>query len=797
MSLNYVTLTCDLFDGRGNRVNGGTATFTPSVQLTDSTDHEIIAQAPLTAVFRSTGSPVISLLATDNGNPLPAGWAWTVTFSGVPGNPAAFSFFLPYSNGSAQNMSALSPVSSAVTQFPLNPMTAAGDIIYGGSSPAGIPARLGIGTSGQALTVSSGFPAWTNPASNTALNTWALDSFTGTDDQKMTSALAAWSAAGNGKIILGARAHTFASQWATTYSAGVAQGLIIEGAGVAYNGAWGTPSAATTCTFTYSGGGAACMDFQHIGTIELTGIQFKSANGGIPLFQTTNATPNIHDSIFSGGGSGLSCATDAIYLGGTGTSTGSGDTAKYNAYAGAVYRNFFDGIRRAVLFQTAANAITVTGNTVSKSCGSNLYMGACIEFYNAHSYLMTGNIVRDNCIEMYYYPVGIKVGNYAYRNRIGPNGFYDEGPVTSAYVWIGDPCYNNVVDDNCHDPVNNAASGAIAIARAPHQYNELISSIAPSVHSVMNYFYGGAIAQGNGNAGLHGFAGGAGFLSSDFKGNLAGWATAEDTGSYTSITAQSAATNYAYTGSIINGSNIVTSTTATFVYTDIGLLIDGPSSALTGVITAVYTPAAAPAWFASSPILLGDIVIPSSPNSHLYQCSTAGTTGSSQPTWPTGGGTVTDGTAVWTDLGTSATAVVTNNTAAATTTGGIAISRVGTPLTMTGFSRHHILSSGSAPAVAVNGGAGSGATASVAGNDLAHTVTVNTGTGTTTGSLVTVTFAISYVSAPRIIFSASNAAAAAVATLMYAVKGTSTYTFDATSALSTGTTYTFDVITVQ
>jgi hypothetical protein len=41
-----------------------------------------------------------------------------------------------------------------------NPMTADGDIIFGGTG--GAPQRLGIGSNGQILTVSSGAPAWQN-----------------------------------------------------------------------------------------------------------------------------------------------------------------------------------------------------------------------------------------------------------------------------------------------------------------------------------------------------------------------------------------------------------------------------------------------------------------------------------------------------------------------------------------------------------------------------------------------------------------------------------------------------------
>lgn len=111
MTLNYVELTLDLYDGSGSYISQGTATFKPSVTLTDATDSEYIPQAPVTGSFKASGSPKVKLLGTDNSNVTPAGWGWTVTFSGVPGNPAGFSFFLAYSNGASQNLSALAPAS--------------------------------------------------------------------------------------------------------------------------------------------------------------------------------------------------------------------------------------------------------------------------------------------------------------------------------------------------------------------------------------------------------------------------------------------------------------------------------------------------------------------------------------------------------------------------------------------------------------------------------------------------------------------------------------------------------------
>lgn len=59
------------------------------------------------------------------------------------------------------------------------------------------------------------------------------------------------------------------------------------------------------------------------------------------------------------------------------------------------------------------------------------------------------------------------------------------------------------------------------------------------------------------------------------------------------------------------------------------------------------------AWADSTAYILGDIVQPVTPNAYKYECTTAGTSDSSEPTWPTtpDGTTVTDGTVVWTLIG--------------------------------------------------------------------------------------------------------------------------------------------------
>jgi len=60
---------------------------------------------------------------------------------------------------------------------------------------------------------------------------------------------------------------------------------------------------------------------------------------------------------------------------------------------------------------------------------------------------------------------------------------------------------------------------------------------------------------------------------------------------------------------------------------------------------------AAPSWMASTAYVAAAIAVPTSRNGHRYAVETAGTSSGSQPTWPTTGGTVTDGSVVWRDLG--------------------------------------------------------------------------------------------------------------------------------------------------
>jgi hypothetical protein len=109
MAASYVTLILDLYDAAGNQIVHGTAQVTPSAELPDPAEMMLIGQAPLTGAFRAGSLPQLRLVSTDSVGPQPNAWTYTITFSGVPGSPASFSF----TDGATQYLSALAQVPAA------------------------------------------------------------------------------------------------------------------------------------------------------------------------------------------------------------------------------------------------------------------------------------------------------------------------------------------------------------------------------------------------------------------------------------------------------------------------------------------------------------------------------------------------------------------------------------------------------------------------------------------------------------------------------------------------------------
>ena len=211
-------------------------------------------------------------------------------------------------------------------------------------------------------------------------------------------------------------------------------------------------------------------------------------------------------------------------------------------------------------------------------------------------------------------------------------------------------------------------------------------------------------------------------------------------------------------------------------------------------------------WTASTAHALGDLAIPTSGNSHMYQCAAAGTTGSAQPTWPTGGGTVTDGTVTWTDLGTGITAALASNNASATATGQTVWwgrpSASGGVVNMTIFNNHHILGSGGAPTWTATG-AGTGYTATAnGGNDLGQFLILTTGTGSTAGIVLSGTAAKAlYNISGTFSITAANAAASVLMTAAagapwIVANGTTGWTMTIPGTPADNTVYKFHILTL-
>lgn len=140
MALNYVTLILDLYDGSGNPITSGAAALVPSSVLTDVADQVIITQEPVPGVFHASGFPQVTLLATDNAAPRPAGWTWGISFAGMPAPISPFSFFLPYASGATQYLSSMIPVSTGNTFQAYLPLPS-------GTAAAGkVPVAIGSGT---------------------------------------------------------------------------------------------------------------------------------------------------------------------------------------------------------------------------------------------------------------------------------------------------------------------------------------------------------------------------------------------------------------------------------------------------------------------------------------------------------------------------------------------------------------------------------------------------------------------------------------------------------------------------
>lgn len=83
-------------------------------------------------------------------------------------------------------------------------------------------------------------------------------------------------------------------------------------------------------------------------------------------------------------------------------------------------------------------------------------------------------------------------------------------------------------------------------------------------------------------------------------------------------------------------------------YTQGGIYLQGKSVTYLPANNWFYT------WQAATAYAVGQLVRPATANGQLFECVTAGTSGSSAPAWPAFGLTVTDGSTVWVNVGAGA-----------------------------------------------------------------------------------------------------------------------------------------------
>lgn len=150
MTVSYVTVILDLYDGAGNPAVQGSMTWVPSQQFSDSADGMLITTAPVTAAFRLGSQAQVRVLPNDLYGPQGQngpGWTWNTTCSGVPGSPAAASYVVLSTNGNTQRLSELTPMPPAQTVTQYLPLPS------GTPAPGQVPVATGSGEASAWTTV--------------------------------------------------------------------------------------------------------------------------------------------------------------------------------------------------------------------------------------------------------------------------------------------------------------------------------------------------------------------------------------------------------------------------------------------------------------------------------------------------------------------------------------------------------------------------------------------------------------------------------------------------------------------
>lgn len=167
-----------------------------------------------------------------------------------------------------------------------------------------------------------------------------------------------------------------------------------------------------------------------LGKLEIDHLTLKDGGTDCAAFiYTTNTTISVHDNLFSGTASGTSACNDALILGGTSATPGSGTANAFRGYGSYIDHNFFDKIRRGLYMRTDANAVTVTNNTWSSTCGSTNTAAAVHLTTTAAQ--TAGNYFSGNLYETSNYPYVVWMDGSATRmNMFVGEDFWDATATT-------------------------------------------------------------------------------------------------------------------------------------------------------------------------------------------------------------------------------------------------------------------------------------------------------------------------------------------------------------------------------
>lgn len=812
MPLNTVTLTWDFT----TVLQAGETAFLQVAPTnppwTNAAGMTIVDAEPQSVSFTGGPGTLAGIIANDNAGLNPASQGYEITVRKADGTVLYDeTVILDFSNGAVQDLSGLTP---AGTVGVLTPYLLAASDLSDVASPSAALANLG-GISAAAVTAEIEDTALlqaggtvTGQFTLSANNYFDLDGFTGAnDDALMAAAIAAVTAARNGTIQLGARNFAFTLPWATAFvSSSTVTNIQVIGAGSGSAGGVVYPgTGATVCTFNYADGQGstlACLDMEHVGRLEVAGICFVNTASPNPFIFSSNPTAEIHHCAFNGFGLGRAAAvSDGIIFGGPNFTQGgaSGQTAGFFGYGSKAHHNYFHCVRRVVSFGGGCNAVNVEENIIDQTCGDASNWGAPFYFNGGQNSSPgnSANIIRHNYAEMTYYQSFSKTNGsaLAVANIIGPNCLQD-GALTTQAVWDA-TCSENWVDDTAQ--------------RSDQGYPSYIDYGQGSTSGGTN---GGVSTQGG--SGRSTVFGKPVTVLADFtvKAEAGGAATEGARGDAAWVTplhnTNSGITGVQFVGrqpgtvadgAVLSGSHVVTSATAAFISNDIGRYIFAtgiPQWSTIVLAAGVTSPGFA--WAASTAYAIGSIVVPL--NGHMFQATTAGTSGTTVPTWPLTGGTVTDGSVTWTDLGTTVSAAIFSQAATATGTAlTVNWGRIGAAQTMLNVMNNHILGTGAAPAYAPQTAqVGTGATATCTGNDISHVVTLTTGAGAqAAGVIVKGTPAFSYAgSSPggAIMLSAGNAAAAAIIGGLFVTNAGFLVNISSAAALTPSTAYVINVMQV-